>query len=453
MSYKARLKYTAHGHRKKELLAHLRRSLKRSFSECDGLSYFTKQEQNRYIHTFLKKLNHFSLRDIHGFLQKAGIAFLISAFASFCTGTGESRSLIDETPFRPLDIVIANEGVNRVYENDDDNIGTLTGDNLSTATSSSQGIALGDIDGDNDLDIVVANDGQANIVYLNDGSGSFPPIGANLSAATNDSRGIALGDIDGDNDLDIVVANDGANRVYLNDGSGSFTGRDLSTDMNNSRSIALGDIDGDNDLDIVVANFGATRVYENDGRGSFTGRDLDSTATNNSQGIALGDLDGDGDLDVVVANFIQEDIVHLNDGRGSFTGRPLSTETGTSQGIALGDLDGDGDLDLVVAIGGDYGYENRVYTNDGRGSFAGSDLEMGVERPSNSVALGDLDGDGDLDIVLANEVNLGMGADPVNRVYLNDGNVPPVFTGSDLSGIATARDSIGIALGDLGFNR
>ena len=109
MSYKARLKYTAHGHRKKELLAHLRRSLKRSFSECDGLSRFTKQEQNRYIHTFLNKLNHFSLRDIHGFLQKAGIALLISAFASFCTGTGESRSFIDDTPFRPLDIVIANE--------------------------------------------------------------------------------------------------------------------------------------------------------------------------------------------------------------------------------------------------------------------------------------------------------------------------------------------------------
>jgi hypothetical protein len=86
----------------------------------------------------------------------------------------------------------------------------------------SRGVALGDVDDDGDLDLFVANDGQGNTVWLNDGSGTFTDSG--LSLGSSRSYGAALGDVDGDGDLDAFVANfvGQANKVWFNNGKGSY---------------------------------------------------------------------------------------------------------------------------------------------------------------------------------------------------------------------------------------
>jgi len=81
--------------------------------------------------------------------------------------------------------------------------------------------------------------------------------------AENNTRSVALADINGDGDLDLVAGNNGANLVYINNGSGSFTDSGLTLGTNDTRSVALADIDGDGDLDLVAGNNGANRVYVN----------------------------------------------------------------------------------------------------------------------------------------------------------------------------------------------
>jgi hypothetical protein len=136
-----------------------------------------------------------------------------------------------------------------------------TGQNLGS--SSSFGVALGDLDGDGDLDAFVANAYQPNKVWLNDGNGAFTDSGQSLGSS--ESWDVVLGDLDGDGDLDAFVANgyDGANKVWLNDGTGTFTDSGQSLGNSESYGVALGDLDGDGDLDAFVANYPqANKVYE-----------------------------------------------------------------------------------------------------------------------------------------------------------------------------------------------
>ena len=174
---------------------------------------------------------------------------------------------------------------------------------LGNAASRSAG--LGDLDGDGDLDAFVANDSyQANRVWINDGLGSFGLSGNNLGSTT--SFDVGLGDMDGDGDLDAVVADYNApTRVWLNDGSGNFSEGAGLGGSHRSFDVSLGDVDGDGDLDVFEANRDqANRVWLNDGSGRFTDGGHDALATSTSLGLsALGDLDGDGDLDAFVVNY------------------------------------------------------------------------------------------------------------------------------------------------------
>ena len=238
----------------------------------------------------------------------------------------------------------------------------------SLGTNNSRSTALGDVDGDGDLDIVVANEAaQGNRIYVNDGSGTFTDFGQSLG--TNDSQFVALGDVDDDGDLDMVVANfNQGNRVYNNNGSGLFTDSGQSLGTNISHSIALGDVDDDGDLDMVVGNSVGNRIYSNDGNGTFTDSGQ-SLGTNISHSVVLGDVDGDGDLDMVVVG-VQGNRVYSNNGSGLFTDSGQSLGTNDSLSVALGDVDVDGDLDMVVANFNRQG--NRVYNNDGNGVFTES---------------------------------------------------------------------------------
>ena len=144
------------------------------------------------------------------------------------------------------------------------------------------------------LDAVFANEfGEANRVCLGDGTGGFTCSDVASDDVLNDSQGVALGDVNGDNILDAVFANrNDPNRVCRGDGTGGFTCEDVaSDDTNRSRGVALGDVNGDNILDAVFANLGeANRVCRGDGTGGFTCSDVASADTNDSQGVALGDV-------------------------------------------------------------------------------------------------------------------------------------------------------------------
>ena len=303
--------------------------------------------------------------------------------------------------------------------------------NQTVSAGFAPGIALGDLDGDGDIDAFRAQ-GQdsANMVMLNDGTGVFTN---GQSLGTADSFGAALGDLNNDGYLDVVVANDLytsviPTRVLLNNGDGTFT-TNQSLGSDNSLSVALGDLDGDNDLDVVTGNIDnqPNRIYLNNGDGTFT-TNSQALGASTSLSVKLGDLDGDGDLDLFVANNnSQPNLVYLNNGDGSFvTGQTFAAES--SFAVALGDLDVDGDLDaFVVGASG----PDRVFTNDGAGFFtdSGQVLAPVGATKGRSVALGDLDGDGDLDAFVVNEgepdtvwVNEGVGAFSDSGMRLAGGN-------------------------------
>ncbi|WP_339814217.1 VCBS repeat-containing protein [uncultured Imperialibacter sp.] len=308
-------------------------------------------------------------------------------------------------------------------------------------SSQSQNVALGDLDGDGDLDAFVVNVGQPNKIWVNNGDGSFTDSGQLLG--TSNSYAVALGDLDSDGDLDAFEVNSTQpNKIWTNDGSGNFTDSGQELGIEKSLGVALGDLDGDGDLDAFVANdlhptfsTKSNKVWINDGFGSFTdsGQSLGDSRSND---VSLGDLDGDGDLDAFVVNYQEPDRVWLNDGNGAFTNSGQSLGNAYSFDVSLGDLDMDGDLDAYVV---NNSQPDKVWFNNGHGTFTESSQSLGGSTSQN-VSLGDLNGDGDLDIFVTNYFN--------SVVWFNDGNGFFTDTEQSLGGSAIVGGSLGDLDGD-----
>ena len=308
-----------------------------------------------------------------------------------------------------------------------------------------QSAVLGDVDGDGDLDAVVADAEGDNQLWLNDGTGTMTDSGQTLGQL---GRSVALGDLDGDRDLDVFIANGEfqgrPNRVWLNDGSGRFVKSEQQLGQARSRAVALGDLDGDGDLDAFVGNQDAANtVWVNDGNGqlSDSGQQLGEAR---SRGVALADVDGDGDLDAMVANDGQNDAVWFNDGSGRFDASGQRLGDSRSVAIATGDIDGDGDVDALIGVdalnSGGYDEGSRIWINGGGGQFIDSQQRLsGVSV--RSVALGDIDGDGDLDAFIGRVA----GGDGGSRIWFNDGQGSFTESGQILIG---AR-GFSVPLGDL----
>ena len=306
------------------------------------------------------------------------------------------------------------DGNNFVFVNDGRGVFTDTqqtlGSNLSFAA------AYGDLDGDGDIDVVDGTDPSARI-YLNDGSGNLAQsqiVGQDLPI----TRSVALADLDGDTDLDLVlgIANSqftSNNQVFLNDGTGQFTFKEH-VGSNNCRSLAVADLNGDTFPDIfeTVQN-DADRVWINDGMGSFS-----DSGQNLSVGpgfaVALGDLDNDNDLDAFIAQDGMPNQIWLNDGDGNFSLSAQIFPSANSLSCGIADLDNDGDLDLVVGNDGAINFETlETWVNDGTGNFTRSAVTSPAFR-TVAISFGDIEGDGDLDIYLAN-----IGGD---RIFINSGS-------------------------------
>jgi hypothetical protein len=298
-----------------------------------------------------------------------------------------------------------------------------TGFNLN---DTSQGLAVGNLNGDRFPDVVLSNDmGLSNRVCLNDGTGTGYTC-TDISGSPGHNFAVAVGDVDGDDDLDAVFARlNRENRVCFNNGSGAFiTCSDVSSDRFGTFDVALGDVNNDGNLDAVFNNDepmstppspGPQRVCLGDGAGGFTCSNIGTETGGSIDRVELGDVNNDGNLDAVFSNNTRQRIC-LGDGAGGFPScSDVDSRDVRSRGVALGDINNDGDLDAVFASDSVPGVPkpNRVCLGDGTGSFTCSDFHVGSLN-NFDVDLGDVNRDGKLDLAFAdsedpNPVCLGNG--------------------------------------------
>lgn len=341
----------------------------------------------------------------------------------------------------------------------------ISGPPFNPPSSYGGDVALGDLDGDGDLDAWAANRGRDKI-WINDGHGRFEDSGQSFENLR--IHDVALDDFDGDGALDAWVMGSKSMQVWMNDGQGWFTDTGQSFWFVGNAELALGDLDGDDDADACIATSASIEVFLNEGNGHFTAIDsvsIDATADWVTK-IALGDLDSDGDLDVWLRNIRTSkgteaekgDLLWLNDGSARFSdsGQALYSPTGGGLNLTLGDLDGDTDIDALSG--------GVVWLNDGEGTFSssGQTLKPAPNSQIVDVALGDVDGDGDLDAFCANLTDFGF---PYDQVWLNNGTARFTDSGQKLGptwlegatsrradgsyGPALGVNSYGVALGDL----
>ena len=282
------------------------------------------------------------------------------------------------------------------------------------------GATWGDYDADGDLDLYVTNwassvSNSINRLYRNNGNGSFTDI-AN-SAGVGDFRNsvaAAWADYDNDGNLDLYVVNFfEQDQLYRNNGNGTFSRVTSSAGVNvisqgDETNVVWGDYNGDGLLDIYVCKrrFRNT-LYHNNGNGTFSeiGEVAGVADARDSEAAAWADYDGDGDQDLYVVNREQNNALYKNNGSGGFTEVACEVSidnTDVGRGVSWIDFDLDGDFDLyVVNVGG-----NALYRNDGNDTFtnvASGDIKnTGSSWISWTSSWADYDADGEIDVFVAN---------------------------------------------------
>ena len=310
------------------------------------------------------------------------------------------------------------------------------------------GLAVADFDGDARPDLYLANRGVSPSLFLNAGGFGFDEVpgagGADPGPFTN---GASAADIDSDGDVDLVVMSDGLDRVYRNEGDGTFTEITAEAGFDvpeRTLAVAWADVNGDRWLDPFFCGFfgaweGADgdpapdRFYLSDGAGGWDdATDLFPTADEPSGcfGARFVDLDGDDQLDLLVTNdkgnFFTPDQAWMGSEDGSFTEEANDRGLGqghSGMGVAVGDFDGDGDPDVWKS-----GTPDWLLVNDG-GRFvdvsATSGVRAGSGRSGSSwdVDTWDFDGDGDLDVLsLVSGYGVGAEAADGDQVWINRGD-------------------------------
>ena len=302
--------------------------------------------------------------------------------------------------------------------------------NLADPAYPSQSAAWADYDNDGDLDLFSCSESEFRFpsqLFRNDGDGTFTDVAR--SAGVENMRyckGSGWGDYDNDGDPDLYVSNfQHENRLYRNDGGGSFTdvGPDLGvTEPVSSFATWFWDYNNDGWLDLFVAGYGTRiedvaadylglphdgermRLYRNDGAGDGAGGFTDVTEETGLYRVHLamaanfGDMDNDGFPDFYLGtgypsyDAVGPNIAYRNNEGQSFTDVTFSAGLGhlhKGHGIAFGDLDRDGDQDIFAQIGGFYpgdDFENALYENPGHGNHWISARLVGVQ--SNRAAIG-----------------------------------------------------------------
>lgn len=294
-----------------------------------------------------------------------------------------------------------------------------------TAGTNTVGVAFGDLDGDGKPDIVAVNKGSNTLSILQNNWSSGVVAANSFSKVTDLHTNTApsdvhLADMNNDGKLDMIVNSSVSQiRVFLNTstGTGNFTfatGVDYNS-VQQANHLAITDVDGDGRLDILGINRANNQMMIMRNIGIGAAIDFDNP-TNFATGtepaaIAIGDLDGDGKPDIAVANYIDNNVsVFLNTSvSGEITSTSLAaTQTftvgGKPQGIAIGDIDGDGKMEIVTSYWAGSGVNILANTSSGLGNISFSSAAQFYAGSSTYwISLADMNGDGKLDIVASDQ--------------------------------------------------
>jgi hypothetical protein len=283
-------------------------------------------------------------------------------------------------------------------------------------------LAVGDLNGDGKLDMVVADiclsssncNNNVVSVMLGNGDGTFQPGQTYSVGGAANSSSVNIADLDGDGKPDLLVTNKcsdsgcnhGSISVLLGNGNGTFqAAQSYSSGGRYGLIAAVADFNGDGKLDVAVSNDDdqTVGVLLGNGDGTFQPAQTYSSGAGLPQAIAVGDFNGDGKVDIVVANF---GVVGILLGNGDGTFQPVVTYSfgsGYGNSVAVADFNGDGKADLVVSNSNGVG----VLLGNGDGSFRpvqtyalGSNPALGA---ANSVVVGDFNGDGKADVIAAGQ--------------------------------------------------
>ncbi len=396
-----------------------------------------------------------------------------------------------------------NNHKNMLYRNDDGIFSNVTDSASVGNTGYGLGCCTGDYNNDGYTDLYVTNYGT-NVMYKNNGNGTFSNVTKQLGIEGNKlSSGCALLDYNADGHLDLYVVNyvkfdtdtnptctrkglptyctpealeAEADILYRNNGDGTFSDvtkiAGITAPAGKGLGVVCGDVDNDGDVDILVANDTTPNLlYLNNGNGTFTEDALFAGVALSEDGRAfsgmganLGDYDNDGFLDIVITNFQdQVNNIYHNTQNGFYDDASFSTGIGElslpflAWGVDFVDFNNDGWLDLFVANGhlddniadidpiGTYAQPNHIFWNNSTNSFEMTEIAV-QPKVSRGAAFGDIDNDGDIDIVVANLKD-------TPTVLRNDGGNANNWLSVKLIGKHCARDAIGarvsVTTGDL----
>ena len=332
-----------------------------------------------------------------------------------------------------LDLFVTNpDGSNLLYRNDGQGVFTkITTGPIVSAGPGSYAASWVDMNNDGLLDLYIAKEGGPSLLFVQQPGGSF--IQKSYPMAT--SSGAAWGDYDGDGFVDLLSADNAAGMLWHNNGQGGLTVvTNKPINVPAAGVVTWADYNNDGRLDVLITAGvfagGTTNVlYRNEGQGVFT--PITNSAFSELHipftGAIWGDYDNDGFLDVFLPRFVSGQAVASlllhNNGDGTFsqvTQGPVTTDTGAALSGSWADYDNDGWLDLFIPDDG--GGKNRLYHNNGDGTFtrvlSGPIVSEGGTSANGS--WGDYDRDGFLDLFVPTGV--GSGPQPNDYLYHNNGN-------------------------------
>lgn len=360
---------------------------------------------------------------------------------------------VSSSPVAQLDRLYLNDGSGGLVPA---NGGPLTAD-----TTFSSGATWGDFDNDGLPDVFIpAQRDQDNRLYRNLGDGTFSRV---TEATPVEDGGLSFAaswvDVDGDGHLDLFVSNGGLsaatrNFLYRNLGDGTFERfRDTPLTEGDAahRGASWGDCTGNGHPDLFIARgwspgIVTSALYRNDGDWSFTqlAESVASTDTINAMAAAWGDYNNDGNLDLIVSG---RGVMHLYRNEGACRlvreteGGPHLLDGGETYGVDWVDYNNDGLLDIFAA---NWGSAPVLYTNVGGGRFQRLDHgDLGrLVTFAGGASWGDFDGDGYLDLYLANWPNW-PGTNEENHLYRNEGGSGNHWLGVELVGTTSNRSAVG----------
>ena len=312
--------------------------------------------------------------------------------------------LIAGNAFLYSNVLYINNGSANPFEN-------ITGTAITNDADSTYAMAAGDMDKDGDIDLIAGNFETTNRLYLNNGTKSpFENVaGSDITSDINYTTSLAVGDVNGDNYLDIVVGNVGVNRLYINNKTAQpfegITGINISNDTDKTYAIKLYDMDNDGDLDVVAGNSGINRLYLNNGSQNpfenVDGNNITSDAFD-TESIAIGDINNDNFPDIVCGNAFDVNRLYLNNQTSSpftgITGINIGSDKNLTESIVLADMNNDQRLDVIA---GNWNDSNRLYYNTGKDLFFDYHVNIAQEiNHTTAISANDWNNDGDMDIIV-----------------------------------------------------